>query len=50
VIPFAETGARYRNIFTGEIVMAENYKNATALKLSEVFSNSPAVLLERVYT
>ncbi len=50
VIPFAETGARYRNIFTDEIVTAKNYKDATALKLSEVFSNSPVVLLERVYT
>lgn len=50
VIPFAETGARYLNIFTDEIVTAKNYKDATALKLSEVFSNSPVVLLERVYT
>jgi len=50
MIPFAETGARYLNIFTDEIVTAKNYKDATALKLSEVFSNSPVVLLDRVYT
>lgn len=49
VIPFAETGARYRNIFTDEIVTAKNYEDAIALKLSEIFSNSPAALLERVY-
>lgn len=49
VIPFEETGARYRNIFTDEIVTAKDYKNATILKLSEVFSNSPVVLLERIY-
>lgn len=49
VVPFAETGARYRNIFTDEITVAKNYKDAIALKLSEIFSNSPVALLERVY-
>lgn len=49
VIPFVEIGAMYRNIFTDEIVTAKNYEDATALKLSEIFLNSPVALLERVY-
>jgi (1->4)-alpha-D-glucan 1-alpha-D-glucosylmutase len=39
-------GTRYRNVFTGEIITAREFKNATALKLSEVFANFPAAMLE----
>jgi len=46
VVPFFEPGARYRNIFTGELITAGEYKNATALKLSVVFANFPVAMLE----
>jgi (1->4)-alpha-D-glucan 1-alpha-D-glucosylmutase len=46
VIPFAEAGAKYRNIFTDEILTAKNHTEATALQLSEIFANSPVALLE----
>jgi (1->4)-alpha-D-glucan 1-alpha-D-glucosylmutase len=49
VVPFAEVGAKYHNIFTGEIITARNYKNATTLHLSEVFLNFPAAMMERIY-
>jgi (1->4)-alpha-D-glucan 1-alpha-D-glucosylmutase len=46
MVPFFEPGARYRNIFTGEIIAAREYKNATALKLSELFANFPVAMLD----
>lgn len=49
VVPIAEPGARYRNIFTGELLTARDYIDATALNLSEVFSNFPVALIERIY-
>jgi len=49
IMPIAEPGAKYRNIFTNELLTARNYKDATALHLSEVFSNSPVALMERLY-
>jgi (1->4)-alpha-D-glucan 1-alpha-D-glucosylmutase len=48
VVPIADPGARYRNIFSGEFLTAHNYKDATALRLSEVFSNFPVAMLERL--
>jgi (1->4)-alpha-D-glucan 1-alpha-D-glucosylmutase len=48
ILPIAEPGARYRNIFTGETVTAREYKEATALYLSEVYANFPAAILERL--
>ncbi|NUN24286.1 MAG: malto-oligosyltrehalose synthase [Candidatus Jettenia caeni] len=47
VIPFAETGTKYRNIFTGEIVAAKE-QQGTVLPLSEVFTNFPVALMEGV--
>ncbi len=49
VVAIADQGARYRNIFTDEIVSAEEYNDATALRLSEVFSHFPVALIERQY-
>ncbi len=49
IVPIAEPGAKYNNIFTGEILTAREYKDATALHLSEVFSNFPVAMLERIY-
>jgi len=49
VVPIAEPGARYRNVFTGELLSAQDYKDATALHLSEVFSDFPVAMLERIY-
>lgn len=49
VVPIAEPGARYRNIFTDELLTARNYKDATALHLSEIFSNFPVAMMERLY-
>jgi (1->4)-alpha-D-glucan 1-alpha-D-glucosylmutase len=46
VVPFAEAGAKYRNIFTDEILTAKNHTDATALQLSEIFAHSPVALLE----
>ncbi|MDI6891061.1 MAG: hypothetical protein QMC83_09020 [Thermodesulfovibrionales bacterium] len=48
VIPFEEGGARYRNIFTGEITTATSHKGATGLYLSDVSTNFPVALMERV--
>jgi (1->4)-alpha-D-glucan 1-alpha-D-glucosylmutase len=49
VIPIAEPGAQYINIFTGEMITAKNYKDVTALHLSDIFSNFPVAMLERIY-
>jgi len=49
IVPIAEPGAKYRNIFTNEPLTARNYKDATALQLSEVFSNFPVAIMERLY-
>lgn len=49
IVPIAEPGAKYRNIFTDELLTARDYKDATALHLSEVFSNFPVAMMERLY-
>jgi (1->4)-alpha-D-glucan 1-alpha-D-glucosylmutase len=48
VIAFNGKGSRYRNIFTDEIITAKDYKGATIMYLSEVFSNFPVAFLERI--
>ncbi|MEW6410019.1 MAG: malto-oligosyltrehalose synthase [Nitrospirota bacterium] len=48
VIPLGDVGARYHNIFTGEIVTAVNHKGAIALYLSDVFANFPVALIEGI--
>lgn len=48
VVPFEETGARYRNISTGEIVPVISYKGATVLLVADVFSNFPVALMEKI--
>ncbi len=48
VIAFDEKGKRYRNIFTDEIITTKDYKGATIMYLSEVFSNFPVALLDMI--
>lgn len=48
VIPFADVGAKYRNIFTGEIVTTVDHKGATSLYLSEVLRNFSVALMEKI--
>ena len=48
VVPYAEAGTRYLNIFTDEIVTAKKHNEAIALYLSEVFANFPVALLEKI--
>ncbi len=46
VVPIAETGVRYTNIFTSEMLNVYTHSEAKTLLLSEVFANSPVALLE----
>jgi len=48
VLPVTELGARYRNIFTDELLAVRNYKDATTMDLSEVFLNFPVAMMERI--
>jgi (1->4)-alpha-D-glucan 1-alpha-D-glucosylmutase len=48
VIPFADIGAKYRNVFTGEIAIVASYKGATALFLSDILMNFPVALMEKI--
>jgi (1->4)-alpha-D-glucan 1-alpha-D-glucosylmutase len=48
VMAFDETGKRYRNIFTDEIVTTKEYNGATSIYLSEAFTNFPVAFLERI--
>ncbi|OGW52239.1 MAG: malto-oligosyltrehalose synthase [Nitrospirae bacterium RBG_13_43_8] len=48
VIPFADVGAKYRNVFTGEIATVASYKGTAALFLSEIFMNFPVALMEKI--
>jgi (1->4)-alpha-D-glucan 1-alpha-D-glucosylmutase len=49
VIPMAEPGASYRNIFTGETLTARYHNDANSLFLSEVLGNFPVAVLERTH-
>lgn len=49
VVPIAEPGARYRNIFTDELITAKDYMDATALHIADLFANFPVAMLERIY-
>ncbi|HZV47382.1 MAG TPA: malto-oligosyltrehalose synthase [Thermodesulfovibrionales bacterium] len=49
IVSIADHGARYRNIFTDEIITAEEDNDATTLRLSEVFSHFPVAMIERQY-
>jgi (1->4)-alpha-D-glucan 1-alpha-D-glucosylmutase len=48
VIPFGDIGAKYRNVFTGEIVSIESHKGAITLLLSDIFMNFPVALMEKI--
>jgi (1->4)-alpha-D-glucan 1-alpha-D-glucosylmutase len=47
-IPFEKEGARYRNVFTGEIVSIEIHNGAIALFVSDIFMNFPVALMEKI--
>jgi (1->4)-alpha-D-glucan 1-alpha-D-glucosylmutase len=46
VVPFAEEGRRYRNIFTGEELTTVKQNEAVVLPLAGIFCNTPVALLE----
>lgn len=48
-VPYAEEGVKYCNVFTGEIVVVKKYNEAIILSLSEIFTNFPVALMERVH-
>ena len=48
VLPADRAGARYRNLFTGEVVSAEEKGGMAAVSLAAVFTSFPVALLERI--
>jgi (1->4)-alpha-D-glucan 1-alpha-D-glucosylmutase len=48
IVPFDVPGVRYRNIFTGETLTAVMHEGATVLYLSEIISDFPVALMERI--
>lgn len=48
LMSFDKAGVRYRNIFTNETITTNDYKGATIIYLSEVFSNFPVAILDRI--
>lgn len=48
MIPDEESGRKYRNIFTGEVVTTIRHKESTILYLSEIFTHFPVALMERI--
>jgi (1->4)-alpha-D-glucan 1-alpha-D-glucosylmutase len=44
------TGKKYRNIFTNEVLITDNYNGVTGLSLAEVFKDFPVALLDMVDT
>jgi len=48
VIPSAQEGTEYLNIYTGKTVRAKNINGAVALYLSEVIADFPVALLEKL--
>jgi (1->4)-alpha-D-glucan 1-alpha-D-glucosylmutase len=48
VVPFADAGAKYRSVFTGEIMTSVDRDGANALYLSDLFEYFPVALLERL--
>jgi len=47
-VPFAEKGEKYRNIFTDEVIEANDNERTNILMLSKIFVTSPVVLLEKI--
>ena len=48
VIPYEESGRRYRNIFTGETVTTMRHNESTVLCVSEILAHFPVALMERI--
>ena len=47
VVPFAEEGEAFRNVFTGEVVRAAAGSGGAELALAEALASFPVALLER---
>lgn len=43
-----KTGTKYRNIFTNEVIVTDNYNGVTGLSLGEVFKDFPVALLDMI--
>ncbi len=48
MLPSADEDARYRNVFTGEIVAARAAPEGVALRLADLFAVFPTALLEQI--
>ncbi|KKO18774.1 MAG: malto-oligosyltrehalose synthase [Candidatus Brocadia sp.] len=48
ILPDEGIGKKYRNIFTGEVVVSSHHKGSTILYLSEIYAHFPVALLERI--
>jgi (1->4)-alpha-D-glucan 1-alpha-D-glucosylmutase len=48
VLPDSDAGARYRNVFTAEVLSARTEGGTSSLTLADVFSCFPAALFERI--
>ena len=48
LLPGTEPGAHFRNIFTGETIVALSEDGKTGLSLADVYASFPVALLERV--
>jgi (1->4)-alpha-D-glucan 1-alpha-D-glucosylmutase len=48
VVPFAEEGAAYRSVFTGETIAVQRHNEASVVPVSGIFGCLPLALFERV--
>jgi (1->4)-alpha-D-glucan 1-alpha-D-glucosylmutase len=48
LLPQEEAGRSYRNLYTGEVLTADEHEGRAALRLAEVFGVFPVALLERL--
>jgi (1->4)-alpha-D-glucan 1-alpha-D-glucosylmutase len=47
-LPRAEAGKAFRNVFTGEVIEAQEQDGIVGLALDEVLANFPVALLEGI--
>jgi (1->4)-alpha-D-glucan 1-alpha-D-glucosylmutase len=47
-VPSEKTGVKYRNIFTDEVLITDNYDGVTGLSLAEIFKDFPVALLDMI--
>jgi (1->4)-alpha-D-glucan 1-alpha-D-glucosylmutase len=48
IVPFGHPGERYGNVFTGEVSTIVSHNEASALRLSEIFTVFPVAVLEKI--